>query len=162
MSDLEDKLAAIQSVVSGQDIVGEIAKMKEENIEIKKKMEEQRRLEIEKLAEQMLAEAEEIEGVCFIRKSLDFSPAEIKTLVFQLRNRRQEKLCVAIGGNFENKPSLTVLLSDDLVKKGYNATNMVRSAAKEIQGGGGGQPFFAQAGGKNIEGLQKALSLISL
>ncbi|MDR1742304.1 MAG: hypothetical protein LBR48_00580, partial [Dysgonamonadaceae bacterium] len=58
------------------------------------------------------------------------------------------------------KPSLTVMLSDDLVQAGLNAVNIVREAAKYIQGGGGGQPFFAQAGGKNVDGLDKAMEEI--
>ena len=58
----------------------------------------------------------------------------------------------------DNKPSLTVLVSDDLVAKGFNAVQIVRQAAKHIQGGGGGQPFFAQAGGKNLNGLDDAIA----
>ena len=63
---------------------------------------------------------------------------------------------------YEGKPSITVLLSDDLVARGYNAVNITREAAKLIQGGGGGQPFFATAGGKNPEGLDKAMEMMKL
>lgn len=57
----------------------------------------------------------------------------------------------------DGKPSLTVLLTDDLVTKGMNAVQMIRDAAKEIQGGGGGQAFFASAGGRNATGIKNAL-----
>jgi len=66
-----------------------------------------------------------------------------------------------VAGTLVNdKPSLTVMLSDDLVAKGLNASNMVREAAKEIQGGGGGQPYYATAGGKNADGLKSAVEVI--
>ena len=73
-------------------------------------------------------------------------------------------LMVAIGSVFEGKPSLTVLFSDDLVEKGFNAVNITREAAKLIQGGGGGQPHFATAGGKKpdvvSQAIKEALSVI--
>ena len=82
----------------------------------------------------------------------------IKTLMFQLRNTSNDNLFAVIGSVHDNKPSLTVLVSDDLVAKGFNAVQIVRQAAKHIQGGGGGQPFFAQAGGKNPNGLDDAIA----
>jgi alanyl-tRNA synthetase len=60
----------------------------------------------------------------------------------------------------DGKPTLTIVMSDALVNDGLNATNMIRTAAKEIQGGGGGQPFFAMAGGKNPAGLEKAIDIV--
>ena len=160
--EMEDKLSTIHSVVATQDVVGEISKMKEENSELKKMFEEMRRMELERMSESLLDKGVEEQGVLVVREILTMSASEIKTLVFQMRNRRNEKLCVVIGGLFEEKPSITVLLSEDLVASGANATTMVRLAAKEIQGGGGGQPFFAQAGGKNPHGLEKAISMIVL
>ncbi|MBO4603209.1 MAG: hypothetical protein J5651_08610, partial [Salinivirgaceae bacterium] len=61
---------------------------------------------------------------------------------------------------YDGKPSLTIAMSDALVATGLNASQMIREAAKEIQGGGGGQPFFASAGGKNADGLDKAVNAI--
>ena len=78
--------------------------------------------------------------------------------MFQLRNTSNDNLFAVIGSVHDNKPSLTVLVSDDLVAKGFNAVQIVRQAAKHIQGGGGGQPFFAQAGGKNPNGLDDAIA----
>jgi alanyl-tRNA synthetase len=66
-----------------------------------------------------------------------------------------------VGGTMnDGKPTLTIVMSDALVNDGLNATNMIRTAAKEIQGGGGGQPFFAMAGGKNPAGLEKAIDIV--
>ena len=81
----------------------------------------------------------------------------MKTLAVQIRNVVSEKLFFVAGCVFDGKPSLTILISDDLVAGGMNAVNIARDAAKEIQGGGGGQPFFASAGGKNPDGIKKAI-----
>ena len=67
---------------------------------------------------------------------------------------------MVIGGFSEGKPSLTVSLSEDLTKEGKNAGQMVREAGRLIQGGGGGQPHFAQAGGKNVDGLKAAVDKV--
>ncbi len=83
---------------------------------------------------------------------------QVKTLAFQIRNIQTEKLFFVAGCVNEGKPSLTVLISDDLVASGMNAVNIARDAAKEIQGGGGGQPFFASAGGKNPDGIKRAIT----
>ena len=83
-----------------------------------------------------------------------------KDMAFQLRQQFPEKLVVAIGCVSQGKPNLTVAISDDLVKEGKNAGQIVREAGKLIQGGGGGQPHFATAGGKNPEGLKSAVDLI--
>ena len=79
-------------------------------------------------------------------------------MAFQIRNIQADKLFFVAGCVADGKPSITVLLSDDLVAGGLNAVNIARDAAKEIQGGGGGQPFFASAGGKNAAGIQQAIT----
>jgi len=83
-----------------------------------------------------------------------------KDIAFQLRNQYPEHLLVAIGALQDGKPILTVALSDDLVKNGLSAGNLVREAAKLMQGGGGGQPHFATAGGKKAEALQDAVNKV--
>ena len=83
-----------------------------------------------------------------------------KDMVFQLRNQFPENLLVAIGSVSGGRPTLTVAFSDDLVKAGKNAGQIVREAGKLIQGGGGGQPHFATAGGKNADGLKDAVNKI--
>ena len=84
-------------------------------------------------------------------------PADaVKNIAFQLKGQFTENLFIVIGSVYEGKPMLTVMMSDDQVKAGLNAGQLVREAAKLIQGGGGGQPHFATAGGKNPDGLISA------
>jgi alanyl-tRNA synthetase len=74
-----------------------------------------------------------------------------------LKNQIENLVCL-IGSNVDGKPSLSLIIAENLVaEKSLNATNIIRDLAKEIQGGGGGQPFYATAGGKNAEGLKAAM-----
>ena len=144
------------------DLTKAIQKSQEENNELKKQLESFMHERIMNLRDKLIAEAKNENGIHVIRFKTNLSVDAIKTLAFQIRNVLGEKLFVAIAGEYEGKPSLTVLLSDDLVAQGYNAVNITREAAKLIQGGGGGQPFFATAGGKNPSGLDDALNAIKL
>lgn len=82
----------------------------------------------------------------------------LKDLAFQLRNELSGDMIAVLGGEVKGKPQIAVILSDSLVKSGkMNAVNLVREIAVDIQGGGGGQPFFASAGGKNLQGLASAV-----
>ncbi|MBL7934108.1 MAG: hypothetical protein JNL60_19545 [Bacteroidia bacterium] len=94
----------------------------------------------------------------FVTHSVKFdSPEEIKNLLFELKNEVNNLFCV-LATETNGKPSISVIISDELVKsKKLNAGAIVRDLAKEINGGGGGQPFYAQAGGSKIEGLQAAI-----
>ena len=96
-----------------------------------------------------------------IKAVLPLEPAAAKDLVFKLRETLNEKLVAVIGSTAGNKPLLTVMFSDDMVKDhALNAGKIIREAAKLIQGGGGGQPHYAQAGGKNIEGISAAVDKV--
>jgi len=140
------------------DVLVAIKKLAEEATDLRKKIEAFQHTQILALRDKLLAEAKEVNGVKVIRFEGDLSADQVKTLAFQIRNIQSEKLFFVAGCVVDGKPSLTVLLSDDLVATGLNATNIAREAAKEIQGGGGGQPFFASAGGKNPAGIQKAIA----
>jgi alanyl-tRNA synthetase len=88
-------------------------------------------------------------------------PNSVKDLAFQLRAAVEGSLLCVIGSIHEDKPMLTIMMSDDMVSDhGLNAGQMVREAAKLIQGGGGGQPHFAQAGGKNADGISAAVDKV--
>jgi alanyl-tRNA synthetase len=110
------------------------------------------------LRDELIKNASIKDGVSIIRFEGNLSADQVKTLAFQIRNVKSEKLFFVAGCVNDGKPSITVLLSDDLVANGLNAVNIAREAAKEIQGGGGGQPFFASAGGKNPEGIARAVA----
>ncbi len=101
---------------------------------------------------------ESINGINFIAQKVELPNADaIKNLAYQLKDIVSD-LFLVLAADIDGKPNLTVMLSEDLVKdKGLNAGNIVRELAKEIQGGGGGQPFFATAGGKDLAGLDRAL-----
>jgi alanyl-tRNA synthetase len=139
------------------DLLNAIRKSVEENSELKKQLEGFLHEKIQALRDKLISQAVEVKGIKVIQLQSDLSSDAIKTLAFQIRNIISEKLYFVAGSIYEGKPSLTILLSDDLVAGGMNAVNIARDAAKEIQGGGGGQPFFASAGGKNAEGIQKAI-----
>jgi alanyl-tRNA synthetase len=139
------------------DLRNAIQKSIEENSDLKKRVEEFMHEKIMTLRNMLIEEAIVINGIKTIRVDAELPADAVKTLAFQIRNVVSEKLFFVAGCVFDGKPSLTVLLSDDLVAGGLNAVNIAREAAKEIQGGGGGQPFFASAGGKNPDGIQKAI-----
>ena len=157
LDSIQDKLYEIQEVVNVPEVVAAIKKMKEENSDLSKKIEEFNREKLEKYADKLLSQATVNNEITIVKHNIVLPAEDAKTLAFILKNKKTEKLFVALGSVFAGKPSLTVLLSDDLAATGLNAANIVREAAKHIQGGGGGQPSFAQAGGKNPDGIEKAL-----
>jgi alanyl-tRNA synthetase len=140
------------------DLMSAIQKSIEENADLKKRVENFMHEKIMNLRDILIEEANEINGIKVIQVDAELPVDAVKTLAFQIRNVVNEKLFFVAGCVSDGKPSLTILISDDLVAGGLNAVNIARDAAKEIQGGGGGQPFFASAGGKNAEGIKKAIA----
>ncbi|MEE0911072.1 MAG: alanine--tRNA ligase [Paludibacteraceae bacterium] len=135
-----------------------VKKTIEENADLKKQVESYYQEKILSMRDHLLAQANVVNGVKLVVIKGEFSADMVKSVAFQIKNVSSEPLAV-LGATYsqDKKPSLTVLLSDELVERGMNATQIVRDAAKEIQGGGGGQPFFAQAGGKKLDGLNSAM-----
>lgn len=109
------------------------------------------------LKDRMVKSAESIDGVKLIRFVGPMPSDMVKGIAFLLRGEVSKGLAFVAATRDKDKPLLTVMLSDDLVADGKNASAIVRDAAKLIQGGGGGQPYFAQAGGKNADKLTEAL-----
>ena len=142
------------------DLKAAISKYIEENASLKKQMEEFMKEKEAAVKNKLIEGAKEINGVKVIQAVLPMPADAVKNIAFQLKGQFPENLFVVIGSVFENKPLLTVTMSDDQVKAGLNAGQLVREAAKLIQGGGGGQPHFATAGGKNPDGLSAAVDKI--
>ena len=140
------------------NLISTIKNMVAENAEVKKQIEQFKREKEVELKKQFLAGATEINGIKVVRIGGDLEPDSVRNIAFQLRAENQNLIVVA-GTAFAGKPMLTVAVSDDLLSH-FNASNLVKSAAKLIQGGGGGQPHFAQAGGRNCDGLQTAVGTI--
>lgn len=162
MYDVEDSLKAIASLFNNaKDLKGVIAKYMEDHDSMKKEIEKFQAQAIERTKEKLLAKAEDRNGVKIIKAVLLIDAAAAKDLVFKLREAQPDNLLAVIGSTGDNKPTLSVMLSDNLVKENnLNAGSIVREAAKLIQGGGGGQPHFATAGGKNIDGLHAAVDKV--
>ena len=116
---------------------------------------------VERYAKQLVEKAREVNGVKIVQAVIPMSPAAAKDLAFKIRASVEGSLLCVIGSHDNNKPQLSIMLSDDMVADHHlNAGQMVREAAKLIQGGGGGQPHFAQAGGKNVDGLSAAVDKV--
>lgn len=144
-----------------KDLQGTIEKFINENAELKKQVESFNAQQVERLKGDLIAKAQDSgDGIKIIKAVIALDAALAKDLVFKIREAIPEKLICVIGTASHGRPSLNVMLSDDMVAAGLNAGKLVREAAKLIQGGGGGQPHFAQAGGKNAEGLKEAVDKV--
>ena len=139
------------------DLAGAIRKMVEENEAFKKQMEEIAKEKTLALKNELKGMAVEMNGVNVVKIDTPMDPVMLKNAAFMLQKETQN-FVIAAAFEAAGKPQLLLMYSDDLVKAGHNAGNDVRSAAKNIMGGGGGQPGLATAGGKNIEGLNAALA----
>ena len=162
MYKIEDTVKAIRSLFNNaKDLKGVIAKYIEEHDAMKKDIESFQAQAVERAKATLIEKAREIGGVKVITAVLPMEAAQAKDLVFKIRQEVPESLLCAIGTVAGGKPMLSVMLSDDMVKDhGLNAGQMVREAAKLIQGGGGGQPHYATAGGKNADGLSAAIDKV--
>lgn len=141
-----------------KDFISALGKIIDENGALKKEIEKSITEKSLALKSDLEAKIEQVGDVNFLSTLVDLPNAEaVKTLAYAVKGA-VNNLFLVIGAEFDGKPSLTVVISDDLAKeKGLNASNIVRDLAKDIQGGGGGQPFFATAGGKNSAGLKTAI-----
>ena len=166
---VEELLDSVQDTINdlkalfnnAPDLRAAIGKYIDENAGLKKQVEEFMKEKEASVKTRLINEAKDINGVKVIKAVLPMPADSVKNIAFQLKGQFTENLFVVIGSVFEGKPLLTVTMSEDQVKNGLHAGQLVREAAKLIQGGGGGQPHFATAGGKNPEGIISAVDKVA-
>ena len=159
---LQETLKGIKALFNNTtDLRSVIAKYMEEHDSMKKEIEKFQAEAVERIKTRLVEHAEVINGVHVIKAVLPIMPNVAKDLVFKIREAMPTNLVCAVGSTANDKPLLSVMLSDDMVKDhGLNAGTIIREAAKLIQGGGGGQPHYASAGGKNLDGISAAVDKV--
>ena len=158
---LIDTISDLRTMLNNSpDLKASIMKTIAENKTLQGQIEDYKASKAKELKQMLIDRSIEKNGIRIITGVMPLDPQTVKDVVFQLRNQFAEGLLVAVGCVANNKPTLTVSLSDDLVADGKNAGQLVREAAKLMQGGGGGQPHFATAGGKTPEGIKAAIDKV--
>jgi len=154
-----DTLEEIGNLLNNpKNLTKSVEKLVEDNAKLNKQIEELLKDKVKNLKQSLIKKQESIDGINFISDVIDIeSSGAMKDMAFQLKNE-VDNLVLLIGANINGKANLSLMISENLVnEKELNAGTIIREAAKEIQGGGGGQPFFATAGGKQPENLQAAI-----
>ncbi|WP_417557290.1 alanine--tRNA ligase [Mesoflavibacter zeaxanthinifaciens] len=145
---------------NAKEPVKALQNLQEENTALKKQIEQLLKDKAQNIKGHLKSEIKEINGVNFLAKKLDLDASGIKDLCFELGSQF-DNLFLLFGAENDGKAILSCYISKNLVEsKGLNAGTIVRELGKHIQGGGGGQPFFATAGGKNPDGINAALSAV--
>ena len=159
---VEDLLKEVKELFNNNpQIITAIKKTIEENAELAQQVQAALKEKVASVKQHLLSQREVLGGVRIFKVQQSVSAELIKDLAFQIAGELTESFIFIGATNEGGKPNLTLMLSRDLVEsKGWNASNILRSAAKHIQGGGGGQPHFATAGGKRVEGLDEAVQQI--
>lgn len=155
---MDEQLRGLKEIFKGKDPVLAVNELNEKLAGFQKELEVLKKEKLVSLAPALLAEAKDMGGIKFLGKILDVPTGDLKDIAFGLRTLSDNLVAVLCSANGE-KAGITLLISDKLVKeKGWNAGQLIREIAKPINGGGGGQPFLASAGGTNKEGLNEAIA----
>ncbi len=163
LDNVSDTLHQVQALFNNApDLLGALRKSIEENAELRRQAQEAMTERANTLATKILESAKIVNGIKVVVLRSGMIPEMVKMVAMAVRRDSDEHTAfvAATTAPGTGKPMLTVAITDDLVKNGMNAANIVRNAAKAIKGGGGGQPGFAQAGGKDAEGLGSAMDLL--
>ncbi len=154
----QDSMARVKELLNNApDAITALQKSLAENADLKKQVDDFMKQRIAILAKQLISEGKQENGINVIVLTGERMPDIVKGVALAIKADCPEATAFMAATEFGGKPMLTVMLSEDIVKSGKNAGNIVRGAAKCIQGGGGGQPHFAQAGGRNPQGLEDAM-----
>lgn len=158
---VQDTLNELKALFNNTPDLGiAIRKFIDENAGLKKQVEEYMKEKEAAFKSKLLKNIQEVNGIKVIKFCAPLPAETVKNIAFQLRGEITENLFFVAGSSDAGKPMLTVMLSDNLVAGGLKAGNLVKEAAKLIQGGGGGQPHFATAGGKDADGLNAAVEKV--
>lgn len=158
--EFQDTMTELSGILNSSNVIQAIKKTIAENGELKKEAENMLKERIKAVAAQVIDNRTEVNGINVYSLKGPRIAEAVKGIAFAIREESPEK-SIFVGATLNgDKPMLTVLVTDDLAQNGFNASTIVREAAKLIKGGGGGQPQFAQAGGKNAEGLSVAYDKI--
>ena len=156
---MQDTISNLKTMLPGQSIEGSVRKLIDDNAGLKKQLDGFMKEKTAAMKNELLAGKRDINGIQVISARIEADANVARDLAFMLRSEITSNLIIVIGSISEGKPMLTVSVSDDLTSR-FNAGRMVRDAAREIQGGGGGQAHFATAGGRNADGIGKAIESI--
>ena len=158
---IEDTIKDIKELFNNApDIMVAINKSINENASLHKQVDEFIKERVKMLKERLYTTSTMVGDIAVLKLQGPFSTDIVKSLALSIKSDKQPRVAFVAATHDNDRPMLTIALSDDLVKDGKNAGQIIREAAKLIQGGGGGQPGFAQAGGKNVGGLDAALNKI--
>lgn len=158
----QDMISGLRALFNNApDLAGAIKRSIEENAGLKKQIESFMAEKMELLADKLISNAEDYKGIQLVRLQGQIAPDMIRGVMPLLRAKCADKTFALVGATqFEGKPTIAVFLSQGLVDKGNNAGAMIKAAAKLIQGGGGGQPWMATAGGRDVNGLAQAMDYL--
>lgn len=161
MYTIEDTINDIRSLFNNApDLISVINKYIESHEELQKNIEQYMKEKKAEIKQRLIKSSKNINGIQLITLNSPLPTEQIKDIAFQLRGEIPQNLFFVAISDYNHRPNLTIMISDNLVEEGLNAGKIIREAAKLIQGGGGGQPHYATAGGKNTEGLTQALDKI--
>lgn len=157
LDEMQDTLAELSATLGASgDVKAAVRKAVNDNATLREQVEEFFKERTATLTKQLLEQAKEVDGIKLVELTGMRLQEVVKNVAFGVKNASPEHTIFIAATYSSGKPLLTLMITDDLVKEGLNAGVIVRQAAKKIQGGGGGQPFYAQAGGKNCDGLAAA------
>ena len=154
-----DELQEVRNIFNNtKNLKKSVEDLLDENAKLKKQLEAFGKQAASGVKDELKTKVQQVNGVNVIAEKVALDSAQaVKDLSFQLKGEI-ENLFLVLGAEIEGKPSLSIIIADNLVKeKGLNAGQIIREAAKEMKGGGGGQPFYATAGGKDVSGIDAAI-----
>ena len=155
-----DLIGKLKETVKSPDLVKGVTSLSEQNAALKKEVERLMQEKAQSMAEKLLEKASDYEGCKLIMDTLSCPGDQLRNIALMLKQMNENTIAI-LGSVVEGKPSLCLLLPESFADaKGLDATKLIREVAKEIQGGGGGQKTLCVAGGRNADGLPKAMQML--